>query len=436
MSMPAQFVNISAANTTALGAGGLARHKRAELRDEQTLDGPRAGIEPVPLVDEAAQLGDAFTALEKDRLARVGKRGRRPAGAYNILMTGPPRYDGENGTPLNAEQEIAWAKACQKWLEDSLPDGVVIAASYLHRDESSPHVHATIIPWSNETQCIDWRTVRARMAGEKPRAKLKFEGMSGKDASPAAKAKARKIKAADRRSASEEMKAILDSFHSQVSAKWGIEREKGGKGRRHRAVDRRVSSERDAEAAAQRAAQAEARAAKAREAAKAAATKRETEEEALAAAQVKRRTEERERILSAEEERRAELEAQEAARAKLEGIEAEVRDAIAVGTEGGIGKRAKRGREIRTKLEGERDDAVADRAGIFSQLIEAATTAESEHERGDGLQASGGEAGRPGGGPRGRAAGAVGSARSAGAGTAASGGRWSGWQPWKRRLRP
>ena len=254
--MPAQFVNFEAANISALGAGGLARHKRADLRDEHTEKGPRAGIKPVPLVDEGAQLQTALEAIEKDRRGRSGERGRRPAGCYNVLLTGPPRYDGLNGGPLSEDDELKWASACIVWLKNSLPDGVIIAAAYLHRDEAAPHVHVTIVPWCEETNQIDWRTVRARMAGREPRPKLELKGMSGKNAPSAQKAKARNIKAADRRAAGEEMKAILDSFHAEVSAPFGIERVKGGQGRRHRAVDRRVAAEleaKGAEAVAERA---------------------------------------------------------------------------------------------------------------------------------------------------------------------------------------
>lgn len=251
--MPDQFVRFKAIGLESLGAGRYAGHKRCQHRTEHTLEGPRAGIPPVHLVDEVAELEPALAAIDRDARARSGERGRRPAGCYDVLMTGAPRYDGQNGEPLSYEDELKWATACIVWLRSRLPPGCILANAYLHRDEASPHVHATIVPWCKETKLLDWRTCRARLAGVEPRPRLKLAGLS--------KAEQRRAKAEDKRLAGEEMRAVLDSFHEAVSVPFGIGRGDRGNRRRHRAVSRRRAAEleeRGAELAAKLAADREA----------------------------------------------------------------------------------------------------------------------------------------------------------------------------------
>ena len=364
-----QFVRFKAVSLSALGTGRLARHTRGQIRSEHTREGPRAGTPPVQLVDEPGALEAALGAIDRDTRARGGQKGRRPAGCYDALFTGPNRYDGQNGEPLSYEDELKWAAACIVWLRESLPPGCIIANATLHRDEGSPHVHATIVPWCDETQSIDWRTVRARMAKMEPRAKLSFDGLLGrtkengeektKEELDRDKGQVARLRANDKRAASKEMGAIIDDFYASVSSRFGIGRGDKGSGRRYRAVDRRIAAELDAKGA-----KAEAERARKREAAAVAtadqAVKRAGEREAAATAAAadaveRRRTVEHEMstierkrteaknaaTLEAEAERREELDRQERARVKLARIE----DAIAVATAAN-GEKAQRGEEI------------------------------------------------------------------------------------------
>ena len=261
--MADQFVRFKAVNLNALGPGRLARHLRGDIRSEHTREGSRTGTPPVSLIDERTQLRPALEAIDRDARKRAGEKGRRPAGCYECMFTGPNRYDGLNGAPLSEEQELAWARACMEWLRERLPAGCVIANSYLHRDESSPHLHVTIVPWCDETECLDWRTVRARMAGMEPRGKLSFDGLLGKTKEDgtkkseaelkADKGKVSKLRAADKKAASEEMTKILDLYHEAVSVPFGIGRGDRGNKRRHRAVDRRIAAELEAQGAEEKA---------------------------------------------------------------------------------------------------------------------------------------------------------------------------------------
>lgn len=292
--MPDQFVRFQAIGVESLGVGNFAGHKRCQHRNPHTTEGPRAGIPPVSLVDEVEHLEAALTAIDRDARARRGERGRRPAGCYDVLITGAPRYDGQNGGPLSEEDELKWAVACVTWLRSVLSEGVIIANAYLHRDEASPHVHVTIVPWNEESQRIDWRTCRARMAGVEPRPRLTFEGLLSKTKADGSakseeeleedKGRARKIRATDKRAAGREMTAILDSYHAQVSEPFGIGRGDRGNRRRHRKVDRRKALDLEVEGAERAAKLAREREATAKTGAEAAELEAEEEEKRVKAA--------------------------------------------------------------------------------------------------------------------------------------------------------
>ena len=348
--MVAQFVNIEVGDRSALGSGGLARHKRTVTRDQHTTEGPRAGTPAVHLVDEVEGTREALAFLEEDRRRRAGKRGRPPSGVYNALFTGPARYDGLNGPPLTLEQELAWAEQCLAWLRERAPDAI-IAAAILHRDEASPHLHVTLIPRYQppekgkelEPARLDWRAVRAQLAGRPVRPKIKTAGLSKTDI--------RKVRAKDKKEAQADMVALLDSVHDQVMAPYGIARAQTGEGKRRVAVDRRIAAELEAQAAEAAAERSCARQLKADTAAAEAVERRSTAENAQSVAETAARTAKEQADLEAEASRRAELALQEEARVRLQRIE----DKIAVAGAGKFGKRARRGQAI---LE-ERNEALA-----------------------------------------------------------------------------
>ena len=299
--MVAQFVNIEVGDRSALGSGGLARHKRTATRDQHTTEGPRAGTPAVHLVDEVKGTRLALEAIEADKRRRAGKRGRPPGGVYNALFTGAPRYDGSNGTPLTPEQELAWAKACVEWVRERAPDAI-IAAAILHRDEASPHLHLTLVPRYQpppekgeelEPARLDWRAVRAQLAGRAVRSKLKTAGLS--------KADIRKARANDKKEAQKDMVALLDSVHDQVMAPYGIERAITGEGKRRVAVDRRIAAELEAQGAEAAAERARERARKEAAAATEATERRRTAEQAQSDAEIKQRDRARKEAAAATE---------------------------------------------------------------------------------------------------------------------------------------
>lgn len=347
--MVAQFLNVEAGDMSSLGSGGLALHKRTATRDEHTTQGPRAGTPAVHLVDEVEGTRAALAFIADDRRRRAGRRGRPPGGTYNFLFTGPARYDGSNGNPLSEEQELAWARQCVEWVQERAPDAIV-AAAVLHRDEAAPHVHLTLVPRyqpslgpgkEREPARIDWRAVRAQLAGRPVRGKLKTAGLSKREVS--------KLRAADKKEAQADMVALLDAFHADVSEPFGIARAVTGEGKRRRAVDRRVAAELEATAAeaqreraerAQREAKAEA--AKAEERARAAAAEEEAAREAA-----------------------AELGPQVATlRTEKAGLEAEaatLRDELEAGRGGGLRRRSERGRGLKAEAKAKGEEAEAAR---------------------------------------------------------------------------
>ena len=362
--MPAQFVDFKLGSMSSLAVGKLANHKRGVHRHEHTAEGPRAGTAPVHLVDEVEGTRLALEAIDADRRERAGKRGRPPSGVYDVLFSGPARYDGSNGKPLSRRKERKWADACVEWVREHAPQAV-IANAVLHRDEASPHVHLTLIPLEGAAVeggalALDWKAVRARLAGGEPRAKLKVKGLD--------KAERNRLHAADRKAMKNDMVLLQDSFHAEVSAKYGIEREAGGAGRRGQGVDRRIAAELEAAAATKRAEEARAAAERDTKAAQVAQERRVEEEAALAKAETERREKARAATLMAEDERRAELELQTAADRRLERVEAKIQEAAAVGSAGRVGRQAKRGQAIReahlevlVRVRGQRDQATAGR---------------------------------------------------------------------------
>ena len=243
--MPDAFLHFTATDwRDALGVGKLAAHIRGQTRHIVTDRGPRAGRKPIWLVDERDALPAALAAIDADERARRGTRGARPLGAIRVLATGPARYDAANGKPLTKKQERAWARAVLDFLRQRLPAGYVIASAVLHRDESSPHVHAILIPYNEATGQIDWRAASAALAGRRPRPRLVTKGLT--------KDQIAQVRRADRKAASEEMQAVQDAFYEAVSRQYGIGRGDRGARKIAKALDRRETLELDIASARKR----------------------------------------------------------------------------------------------------------------------------------------------------------------------------------------
>ena len=97
-----------------------------------------------PAVYLAGDPAAARAALTEALEARKGVPGKKPIPCVEMVFAGPPKYGPHQ---WSREKEMEWARAVVAWVEKTLGPRSVIAAAYLHRDESSPHVHvlATVV---------------------------------------------------------------------------------------------------------------------------------------------------------------------------------------------------------------------------------------------------------------------------------------------------
>lgn len=102
------------------------------------VEGP---IDPIiPLCDPI----DLAAVRETINRTRPTGRGRRPGEAIDVVIAGPPSYG--TAEQWTDESEMAWASESFAWLKELIgPESVIVTAA-LHRDESSPHLQAVIVP--------------------------------------------------------------------------------------------------------------------------------------------------------------------------------------------------------------------------------------------------------------------------------------------------
>ena len=228
----------------------LLRHIRCETRPETAIDRTDRGIANVCIADNVEP---AKRVLEEAWAARGKRRGRRPAGAVEFVFgVGPPYQPNpawedtieaarEDRLALLNEKETAarlkaaaaakeklsqwvedsksWtderrqlaAQAVVKWLHKAWPD-IVIAAAWLHQDETSPHVHALAVAKVGDEMGI--RAVRRQLAG------LPLKGRVGKN------------------TAVTEMSKVQSAYYEAVGEPFGMARGQIGSAARHQKIDR------------------------------------------------------------------------------------------------------------------------------------------------------------------------------------------------------
>ena len=158
---------------------------------------------------DGAGAGAGREAIER---TRPTGRGRKPGEAIEILLAGPPPY-GDPGQWSNA-RELEWARASLEWVRETIgPESVIVTAA-LHRDETSPHVQAVVVPVHKGR--LGWTRVRDAAA-----VRAVEQGTSDPE-------RGRKSKYA----------ALQDDYQARVGRRFGLGRGRVGSEAKHEAIDR------------------------------------------------------------------------------------------------------------------------------------------------------------------------------------------------------
>ena len=209
-------------------------HIRGEVRSPATqLANDHAGPPDVVELSTTIDPDDLATLAEQRRQSLRGKRGARPKSMAELVIWGPPRHAAPDAWPR--ERSVEWARESVAWIRRCFPDSPITEAS-LHMDEGSPHVHVGLFPRYLDRageMGYGWkraeRAASARLAGRTPVLNADRQGVRGREAAGA------------------DMAALLDSYHMEVGAKYGLGRGERGSGRKHEAVTVDEASRRHAE---------------------------------------------------------------------------------------------------------------------------------------------------------------------------------------------
>ena len=199
---------------------GNARHVAGLVRD------PTARPVPEPVI----ALGGADYAAARKALRTAPRRpGRRPCEAVELVLAGPPPFDGTGGAPWAPEREREWAHAAYAGGRSILGPESVVAAVGWHRDEAAPHIHVLAVPRpEGGGGRIGWCAVR--------------------DAAVS--------KICGGRRAGSRYRVLQDDLHARVSHRFGLGRGEVGSEALHEAIDRAKAVEARARLAQREAAQA------------------------------------------------------------------------------------------------------------------------------------------------------------------------------------
>jgi hypothetical protein len=146
------------------GAGGLSAHL------ERTMDVPNADEELRRFNKREKGSGNLWQDI-KEQLEKFGITDVRKNGVYaiEILMTASPEHfnfhkvrkeDGSAGISGNIENWKNFNKNCQNWLVSEFGKNNIVNYT-IHHDESTPHIHAVIVPVtdSKKTQMVQRKVV-------------------------------------------------------------------------------------------------------------------------------------------------------------------------------------------------------------------------------------------------------------------------------------
>lgn len=189
--MPTQVLRIETRDRL---DAALVSHVRGTSRPDHA-DGPPPSV-----------LSDRVDAARKTiaRLTSTPRRGRPPKHAVDVLFAGPPRREADDAWEQDRVAE--WAAASVRWLEGLFPDRIAVAA--LHVDEASPHVHALLIPETDDGR-LSWRSLVQTATGKR-----------------------RDI-----------YRNLQDRYHAEVAERFGLERGARGSDRKHTPLTREAGVE-------------------------------------------------------------------------------------------------------------------------------------------------------------------------------------------------
>ena len=192
----------------AVVAGGLGAHIRGEIRPDEAVERPEFGRAVERLGGDRET---ALVALDQYYWQRR-TAGRPPNEGFELLVSGPPRFDAPNAWP--AEKVDRWAAATFEWVDRSLrkASAGVVSDAALHLDESAPHIHFGGVP-------AVWDHAKERVRLSKAEVEHALVG--------------RRIKAHRARG-----RALQDKYYEDVGRHFGLARGVRGSGRRHEAPDR------------------------------------------------------------------------------------------------------------------------------------------------------------------------------------------------------
>ena len=289
------------------------------------------------------ELDGAGAAAGRETIERTRPtgRGRKPGEAIEILLAGPPAY----GTPeqWTDARELEWARESIAWVRETIgPDSIIVTAA-LHRDETSPHVQAVIVPvhkgrlgWTGVRDAAAARAVEAGTANPERGRRSKYS-------------------------------ALQDDYQARVGRRFGLSRGRVGSEAKHDAIDRAKAVEAREERARASAAALEAEAEKYRD---------ETGAQSDRVVQLVERERQLRRKVRDLEVDRDELRVRRDEEARAVAIVVERREreeAIA----GGLltGRRSRKGRELVAQFEAQIEEAVRRERERAMERDEARTTA-------------------------------------------------------------
>ena len=203
---------------------GTVRSEATELA--KTGGGVHALVPSMP--DEAVNT----LKLARKKYLRT-KRGRKPRPVAEFVMWGPPRHSSDDAWSL--EKAKAWGGKTVSWVRRHFPDSPILDAS-LHMDEGSPHVHVSIFPRYKDRageMAYGWKRASVaatdRMAGRE----TQFNGGL------------QRLREVENAGAAQSV--LLDSYHAEACAEFGLARGERGSGRKHKAVTVDEASRRHAQ---------------------------------------------------------------------------------------------------------------------------------------------------------------------------------------------
>ena len=205
--------------------GVLGRHNRRTKIPDYAVERP--DMPRVVCLYEDRERGEKLIAdMRKWRVKKENKRkGPRPASCVEFLFCGMPSYDPPkdpkkraNWEPWTPEKIRAFSDACVDWLRRRVGDAGVVVEAHLHQDETSPHVHASVIAATEDCLRPDKRRLELALIGSP-------EDLVERTAN--------RHPTVHREVAT----AILDDFQTAVADRFGLERGNVGGGARQQRPD-------------------------------------------------------------------------------------------------------------------------------------------------------------------------------------------------------